>query len=35
MHAEKENASILAPLADDPEVDLQSLLRGMESMLPS
>ena len=35
MHAEKENTSILAPLAGDPHVDLESLLRGMESMLPS
>ena len=35
MHAEKENTSILAPLAGDPQVDLESLLQGMESMLPS
>jgi hypothetical protein len=35
VHAEKENASILAPLAGDPDVDLESLLRDMESMLPT
>jgi hypothetical protein len=35
VHAEKENTSILAPLAGDPGVDLESLLQGMGGMLAS
>jgi hypothetical protein len=35
VHAEKENTSILAPLAGDPGVDLESLLQGMDGMLAS
>jgi hypothetical protein len=35
VHAEKENKAILAPLASDPGVDLESVLRDMDSMLAS